>query len=308
MLQRMHLKLQQLINELKPDGVVIDLDMLAELDDGRGGSKQSAWQQALNLFETKGIVFQKTVNMGEDGVKTKSAVTPIAYQQGSPFVPLLNSWAHYYNLIRESTGVNPARDGSMPSDALVGVNQLAQLASNTVTRDIVDCAVNFKKMICEVISTRLHSIYTYKDAKFIKEIYNNVLSKDMLDAVEVMKDRHLHEFGFTFEMYPTQEALNELKEDLAIAIKSGQIDVGIKHEALMIARRSIKYASEYLKMQIKRKLSKTTKGNLRLLSLKAKTMLLLHRQKYRPIHKPTPLRKRLTLNTGKKNLSLICTK
>lgn len=252
MLQTAHLKVQHLLNELKPDGIAIDINQLAELDDGHGGAKRESWETALNLWETKGIAFVKTIDTGETGVKTGSAITPLAYQQGTALAPLLNVWAHYYNLIRESTGINPARDGSMPSDSLVGLNQLAQLASNTVTRDIVDAAVLFRQKISETISTRLHSIFTYKDAAHLKEIYVNVVGKEMLDGVEVLKNRHLHEFGFKFEMYPTAEEINELKEDMSIAIQAGLIDVATKYETFRLAKINLKQAAEYLKFEIKK--------------------------------------------------------
>ena len=261
LLQKAHLKVQHLLNELKPDGVAIDINMLAELDDGKGGPKKEIWQTALNLWETKGIAFVKTINMGEDGVRTGTAITPLALQQGSALAPLLNVWAHYYNHIRETTGINPARDGSMPSDALVGVNQLAQLASNTVTKNIVDSAVLFKKRISEVISTRLHSVFTYKDATHLKEIYTNVVGKHMLDAVEVLKDRHLHEFGFTFEMYPTQQELQEFKEDLTLGIQEGTIDPQIKAEAVMIARTNIKLAIQYIMYHRRKKLKEAQEAD-----------------------------------------------
>ena len=68
----------------------------------------------------------------------------------------------------------------------------------------------------------------------------------MLDAVEVLKDRHLHEFGFTVETVPTQDEIADLKEDLAIALKEGTIDVQVKSQAIRIARSNIKYAIEYV--------------------------------------------------------------
>jgi len=252
MLQKAHLKVQHLLNELRPDGVAIDQNQLAELDSGKGGSKREAWSTALNLWETKGIAFVKTINMGEDGTKTGAAITPLAYQQGTALAPLLNVWAHYYNLIRENTGINPARDGSMPADALVGVSQLAQLSSNTVTRDIVDAAILFKTRVSESISTRMHSIFSYSEAKHLRKLYENIAGKELIDAVEVLKDRHLHEFGFQFQQYPTTEEIAELKEDLSIAIQSGQIDVAVKYETYRLAKVNIKMAAEYLKYEIKK--------------------------------------------------------
>ena len=251
-LQKISLKIQQLVNELKPDLIEVDLDMLAELDMGKGGAKGNIWQNALTMMEVKGVVFSQRVQMGDLGIKDKSAVNHVGVQQGSALAPLLNVWAQYYNMIRENTGVNPARDGSAPNDTLVGLNQMAQLASNTVTKNIVDAAVLFKKRISEVVSTRLHSIFTYKDAGNIRKIYENAVGKQMWDGLEVLKDRSLHEFGFTLENIATQEQVQEFKEDLAIAIQSGAIDVQIKAEATMLATSNIKLASEYVAYHIRK--------------------------------------------------------
>src|SRR5690606_26597958 len=117
------------------------------------------------------------VDMGEMGVSTKQSVRPAASQQGSALGALLNSWTHYYNLIRETTGVNPARDGSLPHDALLGVNQMAQLASNTATKHIVDAAVNFNKRYYELVSSRVHNIFDSKnpDSEKLKKLYEKAV-------------------------------------------------------------------------------------------------------------------------------------
>jgi hypothetical protein len=245
-LQKISLKIQHLVNELTPDLKEIDLDQLAELDDSKGGVKRETWETALTLMGTKGVIFKKRINMGEDGIKDSYAARPMPSQQGSALTILLNVWAHYYNLIRENTGVNPARDGSMPADALVGINQMAQLASNTVTRNIVETSVSFKKKISEVISTRLHTIFSYKEAKKIREVYENVVGKQMLDAMEILKDRNLHEFGFTFEMMPTAEEIKNFNDILNLAIQEQNVDVEIVFQTRQLAKVNIKKAIEYL--------------------------------------------------------------
>ena len=245
-LQKISLKIQHLISELTPDLKEIDLDMLAELDDGKGGVKKEVWQIALSLMSAKGVIFKKRINMGEDGIKDNTAVRSAAASQGSALTILLNVWAHYYNLIRENTGVNPARDGSMSADSLVGVNQMAELASNTVTANIVDAMVLFKKKVSETVSTRIHSIFSYKEASKIKEVYMNVVGKEMFDFLEVMKDRHLHEFGFTFEMNPTQQEVKEFVDFLTISIQDQSDDVEVAYQAKQISKVNIKKAMEYL--------------------------------------------------------------
>lgn len=248
-LQKISLKIQQLCSELTPDLKEVDLDMLAELDDSKGGVKKEVWKTALNIMGTKGVIFSKRVNMGEDGIKDKAAVRPSTSPQGSALTALLNVFAHTYNLIRESTGVNPARDGSMNADSLVGVNQMAQLASNTVTHNIVEASVYFKKKISEVISTRIHTIFNYKEASKVREIYESVVGKNMMDAIEVLKDRHLHEFGFTFEMNATAEEIKDFNEVLNLAVQDGSIDVEIVFQTKQLAKVNTKKAIEYLMFQ-----------------------------------------------------------
>src|SRR5690606_29359697 len=112
------LKLQLLIAELRPDTVEINLDLLADIDNGKG-NKEEAWRAALDIFQVKGIVLRKRINMGEDGFKDGAAVDSRPSNQGSAIVPVMNALAFYYNQIRDVTGVNPARDGSLSPDALV---------------------------------------------------------------------------------------------------------------------------------------------------------------------------------------------
>lgn len=269
-IQKISLKIQHLISELTPDLKEIDLDLLAELDDGKGGVKKEVWQTALELMGAKGVVFKKRINMGEDGIKDSHAAEPLPSQQGSVLPILLNAWAHHYNLIRENTGVNPARDGSMAPDSLVGVNQLAQIASNTATRGFVDASVLFKKKICEVISTRIHTIFSYPEAKKVREIYENVVGKQMLDFMDVLKDRNLHEFGFTFEMMPTAEDIKEFNEILQLGIQEQSVDVEVVFQAKQIARVSIKKAIEYLMYQRRRRMKERQQEQMTLNENKSK--------------------------------------
>ena len=253
-LQRQHLKIQQLVAELKPDLIEIDLDSLANLEQGEGSKKKENWVMALNLLNTKGVVLKERVDMGEMGMKDGAGARPMSNSQGSALLPLLNTWAHYYNLIRDITGVNPARDGSLPADALLGVNKMAELASNTVTKDIVDAATSFNKKMSEIISSRLHSIFKHDDAGYLKRIYENAVGKQSVEALEAMADRSLHEFGFIVEMVPAQKELDDLAEDLAIAMKEGTIDVEDKIEIQRISRTNIKLSIEYLKYRRRKRI------------------------------------------------------
>lgn len=246
-MQTIHLKIQQLTMELRPDAMEIDLDTLAELDSGTGGAKEAVWKTALKLLQVKGVIFKKRINMGDEGgIKDTAAARPSAQQQGSGLGAALNSWAHYYNLLRELTGVNPAKDGTQSQKALVGTSELQTLAANTNVKHLVDAARLFNQKVCEVITTRIATIYKEDDAKHIQEIYTNVIGKQLYDAIDVMKDRHLHEFGFVFDYLPTNDMMKEFKEDLQLGVQEGTVTPEVKIQATLIARTNIKLALQYL--------------------------------------------------------------
>lgn len=247
-LQKTHLKIQHLRAELKPDMTILNEDGLADLS-GKGDKTQT-WKEALNLLQVKNVVIEKTVDMGEMGSRTIQGARTVAITQGTALIPLLNLWAKYYNLIREITGINPARDGSLPSDALLGVSEMAQLSSNTVTAHIVDASIDFNLTVSERMSSRIHAIFRNPKAKHLRKIYEKAVGKEMIDAIDVMKDRHLHDFGFTANMIPTKEVLKQLSDDLLISLQNGLISVDVKIEVEEKAKTNTKLALEYLKYSI----------------------------------------------------------
>jgi len=247
-LQYQSLKIQHLISELKPDLIQLDQDSLADLtDEGKGENKAAIWQTAISLLNVKGVIITKRTDMGELGVKEGSPARPIPQQQGSALGQLLNVFAMYYNQVREVTGVNPARDGSMNQNSLVGVNQMMLLASNTATKHIVDTATMFDKKVCETISSRIKTIYMFDKTGSLKKLYENAIGTQNVNLLESLKNRHLHEFGFSVEMIPDKEMLMELKQDLSIGMQEQTVDLSEKYQILDLAKTNYKKAYEYMR-------------------------------------------------------------
>ena len=264
MLQKIHLMMQRLVGKVRPDLVRINTDTLAELDTSEGSNKKQNWETALNLMDIKGVIFEKTVNMGEDGITNAPAVRPDNQQQGSGLTILMNSFAFYTEQIRELTGINPFSDGTMSAKSLVGVSELANLAKNTITKHIVDAAVEQKKRVCEVISSRLHLIYKYKGGEDLRKLYNGILGKVHVDAGEVMKNRSLSEFGFIVEMKPKEQEKQDFAQLLELGLGERSIDVEIVAEAKFIAESDIKLAIRYLLYERKKKMKQQQESEMAL--------------------------------------------
>jgi hypothetical protein len=247
-LQRQSLKIQQLVSELKPDLIQIDVDSLADLtDEGKGTNKAAIWQTALSILNVKGVIITKRVDMGEMGIKEGSAARPIPQQQGTALAQLLNVFSMYYNQLREVTGINPAMDGMNANDTLVGVNQMMRLAGNTATKHIVDTATMFDKKVCETISSRIKTIFMFDKDGCLKKLYENAIGIQNSSLLEPVKNRHLHEFGFSVEMVPDKEMLTELKKDLDLCLQEQTIDVSEKYQILELAKSNYKKAYEYMR-------------------------------------------------------------
>ena len=284
-LQRVHLKTQHLIAELKPDLVEIDVDHVADLVGDSKGNPEANMKKAISFLNVKGVILKKRADLGEEGVKDGNAARPIPNQQGSALGALLNTWSFYYKQIEDITGVSPIQ-----SDSLVGTNQMIQLSNNTATKHIVDASVMFDKRICETISSRIQGIFKFKRLKHLRKTLSDAVGSENIDALKGIENRSIHEFGFTIEMTPAKEELDYLREDLGIAIQDGSIDVSDKAEIMAIARNNMKQARQYMhfvrKRNIKQKMKETqfnqkaqTESNIKATQAKQQAELSSYQQK-----------------------------
>jgi len=143
-IQLTHLKLQQVISKMIPDGVYLDLDGIASVDLGNGAMYNP--NEALNMyFQTGSVVGRSFTEEGE----FNNAKIPVQELNGSgsnaKISSLVGMYNHYIAMIRDVTGINEARDGSMPdAKTLVGVQKLAALNSNTATRHVLDSGLSLQ--------------------------------------------------------------------------------------------------------------------------------------------------------------------
>jgi len=136
MIQLTHLKLQQVMARMVPDGVFLDVDGLAEVDLGNGTNYNP--QEALNMFFQTGSVIGRSFTSEGDQNPAKVPIQQIQNGAGGNKIQsLITTYNYYLQMIRDVTGLNEARDGSMPDkNALVGVQKLA--AANSNTSDILN--------------------------------------------------------------------------------------------------------------------------------------------------------------------------
>ena len=251
MIQLTHLKMQQVLSKMMPDGVYMDADGLAEIDLGNGTNYNP--QEALNMFFQTGSVIGRSFTQEGDMNPGKVPIQPLQTGAGGQKLQtLIQTYNYYLQMIRDVTGLNEARDGSMPdSRALVGVQKLAAANSNTATRHILDAGLFLTAETAEALSLRISDVLEYSDSK---EAFIQKIGGFNVATLEELKDLHLYDFGIFLELAPDEEEKGLLENNIQTALSAGLIDLD---DAIDIREvRNLKLANQLLKLRRKKKLER----------------------------------------------------
>jgi len=248
MIQLTHLKLQQVMSRLIPDGVYLDADGLAEIDLGNGTNYNP--QEALNMFFQTGSVIGRSFTQDGDMNPGKVPIQEINTNNGgAKMQSLIGTYNYYLQMIRDVTGLNEARDGSMPDkNALVGVQKLAAANSNTATRHILQAGLFLTAEVAECLSLRISDIIEYSPTK---EAFIQAIGSHNVATLDEMKKLHLYDFGIFIELMPDEEEKMMLENNIQMALQRGNIEL---EDAIDLREiKSVKLANEMLKIRRKKK-------------------------------------------------------
>ncbi len=248
MIQLTHLKLQQVMSRLVPDGVYLDADGLAEIDLGNGTNYNP--QEALNMFFQTGSVIGRSFTQEGDMNPGKVPIQEITSGSGgNKMAALINTYNYYLQMIRDTTGLNEARDGSTPdARALVGIQKIAAANSNTATRHILNAGLFLTAQLAEGLSLRISDILEFSETK---EAFIQKIGGHNVGTLEEMGDLHLYDFGIFIELMPDEEEKQQLENNIQTALSAGLIDLS---DAIDIREiKNIKLANQVLKLRRKKK-------------------------------------------------------
>ena len=254
MIQLTHLKIQQVLARMVPDGVYLDADGLAEIDLGNGTNYNP--QEALNMFFQTGSVIGRSFTSEGDMNPGKVPIQEIqSGSGGQKMQSLIGNYNYYMQMIRDVTGLNESRDGSTPDKyALVGVQKLAAANSNTATRHILQAGLFLTGEVAQCLSLRISDILEYSPTKnaFIQQIgAHNVAT------LEEMSELHLYDFGIFIELQPDEEEKGMLENNIQMALQQQIIELA---DAIDIREiKNIKLANQLLKLRRAKKLAKDQK-------------------------------------------------
>lgn len=251
MIQITHLKLQQVLARMVPDGVFIDVDGLAEVDLGNGTNYNPA--EALNMYFQTGSIVGRSQTQDGSGNPGRVPIQELQTSAGNAKIQsLIATYQYYLQMIRDVTGLNEARDGSMPdADSLVGLQKMAAANSNTATRHILQSSLFLTLRLCENITLRVADSLKFPlTANALKQS----ISTFNVETLKELEQLNIHDFGIFLELEPDEEEKAQLEQNMQIALQSGGIDL----EDIIDLReiKNLKLANQSLKYRRKKKIEK----------------------------------------------------
>ncbi len=268
LIQITHLKLQQVISRVVPDGVFIDADGLNEVDLGTGNAYNP--EDALRLYFQTGSVIGRSYTQDGDFNQARIPIKELQSSSGaSKAQMLISNYNHYLNQIRTVTGLNEARDGSSPDpNSLVGLQKLAALNSNVATRHILNGSLFIAKSLAEAMTYRVADILEYSD---FKEEFINQIGKYNVAILSEISQLYIYDFGIFLELAPDEEQKQQLEQNIQMALSKGDINL---EDAIDIREiKNLKLANQLLKLKRKSKQEREEKMAMQQQAMQAQQQL-----------------------------------
>ncbi len=248
MIQITHLKLQQVLSRMVPDGVYLDMDGLAEVDLGNGTSYNPA--EALNMYFQTGSIVGRSLTQDGDMSAGKVPIQELSSSNGyGKIQSLIQTYQYYLQMIRDVTGLNEARDGStVDKNSLVGLQKMAANASNVATRHIVQSSLYLTLKIAENIALKIADALEFP---LTRSSLQNSISTYNIKTLDEIINLNLHDFGIFLELEPDEEEKAQLEQNIQVAIQQGGIDLEDAIDLRQI--KNLKLANQMLKIKRKQK-------------------------------------------------------
>jgi len=217
-LQLTHLKIQQAIAKAKPDGILVDIEGLENVQLGRGGELQPLDIQ--DIYEQTGVFYYRSKNPegGFQNPPIRSIENNI--RNINEYIGLYN---HYLRMIRDTTGINEVMDASTPKgDALVGVRQQALAAGNNALYDITNASLIIYKKVCSDIVKCLQVIPT---DSVLYRVYSKAIGEMSMEILSSFNEIPMYNYGIRVVRDMSDEDRIFLEQNLQASLAQKEIDL-----------------------------------------------------------------------------------
>lgn len=237
-----HLKIQQVLAKMRPDGLIIAIDGMDDIDLGEGVLSPLQLQE---VFDQTGIQYYRRTDDDGETQKSPPIMPTETHNSVSKLQSLINSYNFYLNQLRDSLGTNEYTEGQSVNPKLgLGVMQNQVSNSNRSTENIYSAFIN----MLEQVATRIS----------VLEWYNIMNESDNPEAKTIYKNAV---FDLEISMLPTDSERQFIEAIIERDITAGNITSGAAFKARRLAKVNLKTAENYLAKYEKKRLQESIQQN-----------------------------------------------
>jgi hypothetical protein len=217
-LQLTHLKIQQAVAKAKPDGLIVDIEGLDNVQLGRGGELQPLEIQ--DIYEQTGVFYYRSKN--PEGGFQNPPVRPLdnTIRNINELIALYN---HYLRMIRDATGINEAMDGTTPkSEDLVGVREQAIAGGNNAIYDVTHASMMLFKRVVEDI---VRCLQILPPDSVIYKAYENAVGATNMGVLSSFAEIPMYNFGVVVRKQMDEKDRAYLEQNIQVALAQREIDI-----------------------------------------------------------------------------------
>lgn len=239
-------RLQNVINQSRPKGIMIEMGALEDIPLGSGGMKMTP-MKVLDLYNKTGtLVYRKMDSQGR-----VSNVKPIEELENGLGRDAMNYWLliqNHIQMLRDITGMNEMTDGSTPDPrTLTTVAKLAYEGTNNSLAGIISGEKKLLEALAYSVMLRLQDSVQKTNV----EGYLRSLGGNTLKFIRVSPNVAMHEYGIFLEDKPTDDQRAFLLQQVQASQLNNLLDI---EDSIIIQNTdNLKVAQQLLAYKIKKR-------------------------------------------------------
>jgi hypothetical protein len=252
------IKLDQMIAEARPKGLAINESALADIVEKDGGEPMS-FLELTEMYNDRGTIIYRQDQFSGAGLP----ITELENGLPRDTMTFLNLYNARIQDLYFMSGMNPIATGAAPQERVsTDSNKIALNSSIQSIEFIKDALIandrGVEYRLYEDIIYRIINIDKFDEVNY-KDMIKDIASNDM-DELMSLKDFKDFKFVFDIQSEPDIQEIEDQKNDIAIALQTGQITLSDKIELNNI--KSPKLGSLMLKTRIKQNAEKAKKDQM----------------------------------------------
>lgn len=238
-----HLKIQQLLAKMRPDGLIINIKGMGDVDLGEGVLSPLQLQE---VYDQTGIQYYNGLDDDGETQKAPPIMPSETHNSISKLQSLTNAYNFYLNQLRDSLGTNEYAEGQSVNPKLgLGVMQNQVANSNRSTEFLYSAFIN----MLEQVATRIS----------VLEWYDIMNDSDDDEEKKMYKDSV---FDLQISMLPTDSERQYIEAIIDRDITAGNLTSGSAFKARRLAKINLKSAEDFLTKAEKKRLQQLDESRL----------------------------------------------